>query len=170
MENYKEFTTPTLVLLVGIPGSGKSTWINNNKSKWVNTVVVSPDELRKKLLGSVNNQSSNPEIWNHAKSLIIGYLKQGKNVVVDATNTDTPKRIPFDNSISEEVDFKKIALIFYVSKEEAKQRIKKDIENNIDRANVPDDIIDAQYQKYINSLKSLPEEGFKIVTSWNEDQ
>jgi len=159
-----------LILLIGLSGSGKSTWIKNNKSKWINTIVICPDEIRKELTGNVSDQSKNKEVFELTKMLTIYNLKKGNNVVLDATNLDTVYRIPFVNDVNKEVKFNKISLVFYVSKEEAKQRIKKDIENNIDRANVPDDIIDAQYQKYINSLKSLPEEGFKIVTSWNEDQ
>jgi len=159
----------TLVQLIGVSGAGKSTWIKNNKSKWLNTIVICPDEIRKELTGNVSDQSKNKEVFELTKILTIYNLKKGNNVILDATNLDTIYRIPFANDVSNEVNFNKIALIFYVSIEEAKQRIKKDIENNVDRANVPDDIIESQYQKYMNSLKSLPEEGFKIVTSWNED-
>jgi predicted kinase len=103
------------------------------------------------------------------KLLTINNLKKGKNVVLDATNIDTIYRTPFVDSVNNEVEFKKIALVFYVSREEAKQRIRKDIENGIDRANVPFEIIDSQYNRYMDSLKNLPGEGFKIVTSWNEN-
>jgi len=170
MKNFKDFKIPNLVLLLGISGAGKSTWIKNNKPKWINTVVVSPDEIRRELTGNVSDQSKNKEVFELTKILTIHYLKNGKNVVLDATNLDTIYRIPFVEDISNEVvEFKKIALVFYVSTEEAKERIKKDIENNVDRANVPEEIIDAQYMKYMYSLKSLPDEGFKIVTSWNEN-
>jgi len=170
IENFKQFHMTSLVLLIGISGSGKSTWIKNNKSKWTNTVVVSPDEIRRELTGNVSDQSRNKEVFELTNILTIHHLKNGKNVVLDATNLDTIYRIPFVEDISNEViEFKKIALVFYVSREEAKQRIKKDIENNVDRANVPEEIIDSQYMKYMSSLKSLPDEGFKIVTSWNEN-
>ena len=157
-------------MLVGIPGSGKSTWIKKNQPKWKNTVVVSPDEIRKELLGSINDQSNKSEIFKFAKELIIGHLKNEKNVVLDATSTDTPKRIPFIESIYNEVPFQKIALVFYVSRRESKRRIRKDIQNNVDRCDVPNIIIDEQYTMFEETLKSLPSEGFKIVTSWEEKQ
>jgi len=170
IENFKQFHMTSLVLLIGVSGSGKSTWIKNNKSKWNNTVVISPDEIRRELTGDVSDQSRNKEIFEISKMLIIHNLKKGKNVIVDATNLDTIYRIPFVDDITNEVEeLKKIALVFYVSREEAIQRIKIDIENNVDRSNVPEDIIDSQYQKYMDTLKSLPEEGFKIVTTWNEN-
>lgn len=170
IENFKEFNMPSLILLLGISGSGKSTWIKNNKSKWKNTVVISPDEIRRELTGSINDQSKNSDVFQFVKLLTIDNLKRGKNVVLDATNIDTIYRTPFVDDVSDKVEFKKIALVFYVFREEAKQRIRKDIENGIDRANVPVEIIDSQYNRYMESLINLPKEGFKIVTSWNEDR
>lgn len=149
IENFKQFHMPSLIELIGVSGSGKSTWIKNNKSKWNKTVVISPDEIRKELTGNISDQSKNKEVFELTKILIIHNLKKGKNVVLDATNIDTIYRIPFVNDISDKVEFKKIALVFYVSREEAKQRIKRDIENKVDRANVSEDIIDIQYQKYM---------------------
>ena len=170
MEKFKEFNTPELITLTGIAGSGKSTWIKNNKPKWKKTVVISTDELRKKLTGDISNQKVNPEVYKLAKVLIINNLKKGKNVVLDSTNVDTERRIPFIKDMEKEVDFKKTALIFYVSRDEAKKRIKNDIENNVDRPNVPEKAIDEMYQLYLDTLKNLPIEGFKIVTSWNENR
>jgi predicted kinase len=159
---------PILLTLIGLPGAGKSTWIKNNQPKWKNTVVVSPDEIRKELLGSINDQRNTYEIFRITKQLIVDHLKNGKNVVFDATNTDTTKRIPFNESIFNEVSFQKIAIIFHFSCKESKRRIRKDIENNVDRCNVPDIIINEQYKMFEDTLKSLPSEGFKIVTSWEE--
>jgi predicted kinase len=169
MDNYKEFLNPTLVIMVGISGSGKSTWIKENKPKWKNTIVVSTDQIRKDLSGDISNQIINSDVFQFAKAMIIHNLKKGKNVILDATNIQTEKRISFINDIEKEVDFKKIALVFYVSREEAKRRIKKDIENKIDRAVIPEEVTDSQYQDYMDTLGNLPIEGFKIVTSWNED-
>lgn len=135
----------------------------------MNTVVVSPDLLRKEILGSVNNQDFNPEIWKITLQIIIAYLKNGMNVVLDATNTDTEKRKGFIKEIESEVDFKKIALVFKITPEESKRRIAKDIQNKVDRANVSRDAIDIQHQFFMVSVNSLPAEGFKIVTKWCED-
>jgi predicted kinase len=163
----KEYT-PILLLLVGLPGAGKSTWIKDNRSKWKNTIVICPDEIRKEVLGSVNDQSENYKVFQLAKQMIVSHLKEGINVVLDTTNTDTEKRIPYIESISEEVEFQKIALIFYVSPDESKRRIKTDIKNNVDRCEVTDEGIDIQYDWYRETLRSLPSEGFKMVTYWEE--
>ena len=31
IENFKQFHMPSLIELIGVSGSGKSTWIKNNK-------------------------------------------------------------------------------------------------------------------------------------------
>jgi predicted kinase len=138
MNNYKEFTKPSLVIMVGLPGSGKSTWIIKNKPKWSNTAVVSSDLLRKEVLGDVNNQDYNSYIWQLITQITIAYLKKGTNVVLDSTNTDIEKRKEFIKEIESEVDFKKFAIVFKISPEESKRRIAKDILNKINRANVPE--------------------------------
>ena len=63
---------PELVLVIGLPGSGKSTWI---KEKYDyarlfqgDTVIISSDEMRKKLFKDENDQTHNEELFNYIKS------------------------------------------------------------------------------------------------------
>lgn len=41
-----------LILMCGIPGSGKSTWCKEYQSKHPNTFIIDTDETRKKITGS----------------------------------------------------------------------------------------------------------------------
>ena len=74
IENFKQFHMPSLIELIGVSGSGKSTWIKNNKSKWNKTVVISPDEIRKELTGNISDQSKNKEVFELTKILIIPFF------------------------------------------------------------------------------------------------
>ena len=154
---------PKLILPVGISGSGKSTWINANTDS--NTIVVSPDNIRKELTGNISDQSKNDLIWTIAFKKIVHALNSGKNVILDATNIESNNRKKLLNYLRDNVDrpFDAFAKIFIVDPEIAKQRVKNDIEKGIDRSNVPDWVIDRQYKKFVNDIDSLENDGFKLI-------
>lgn len=82
----------TFIVTRGLPGSGKSTYVNNILSK--DFIVVCPDELRlkyngleEKADGTKTISQKNPHIiWGKALSAIKKALKENKNVVLDATS------------------------------------------------------------------------------------
>ena len=52
---------PTLTLLIGLPGSGKTTYAKNYAQKYINDVVhLSSDKIRQELYGDETIQG-NPE-------------------------------------------------------------------------------------------------------------
>ncbi len=154
---------PKLILPIGISGSGKSTWIKANANS--NTVIVCPDDIRRELTGDVSDQTKNNEVWSAAYNKIATTLNTGKDVILDATNVKSGDRKRLLSYLSDNVDkpFEVVAKIFDVDPEVAKQRVKKDIEAGVDRSNVPDWAIDKQYQKFVDGLKSLDDEGIKII-------
>ena len=91
----------TIVLMVGLPGSGKSTiaekivrgeiedFLDFNES---NTVILSSDTFRKMLLGDEKDQSNNKLVFGELKKHFIYYLNLGYNVIVDATNINMKSR------------------------------------------------------------------------------
>lgn len=81
---------PTLTVLVGIPGCGKSTW--SKKMVDENTIRLSSDDLREQINGDINCQENHGFIFNEMNRLTKMYLKQGKNVIYDATNLNSKKR------------------------------------------------------------------------------
>ena len=84
------FNTKGFEILVGIPGSGKSTYLRTLKNN--NLRVVCPDEIRKTLTGNISDQSRNGEIWKLAEEEINSLLSEGFYVVLDATNVNTALR------------------------------------------------------------------------------
>lgn len=70
-------------MLVGCPASGKSTWAEQFRDKYV---IVSSDAIRAALYGDESIQGNPVEVFELAKKNIIDALKQGKDVIFDATN------------------------------------------------------------------------------------
>ena len=79
----------SLTLTVGIPGAGKSYWVNEQLQKNPTTKVVSTDELRKELTGVAQcDPRQNDYIHNEARKRVKELLQKGYNVIVDSTNVD----------------------------------------------------------------------------------
>ena len=154
---------PKLILPVGISGSGKSTWIQANTD--TNTIVVSPDNIRRELTGNISDQTKNGEVWGLAFQRVADGLNAGKNVILDATNIKSSDRKRLMDYMKVHVDkpFEGFAKVFSVDPEIAKQRVRKDIEAGVDRSNVPDWAIDKQYRIFIDDVNLLEPEGFKII-------
>lgn len=77
---------PTLILLVGIPGSGKTTFAEKYIKEHPNTVHLSSDRIRAELWGNEATQGDNNEVFSLMQSRAIEALNNGQSVVYDATN------------------------------------------------------------------------------------
>ena len=74
----------SLVIMVGIPGSGKSTIakkIANNE-----TQIISTDKIRGEINGSEESQSNTKEVFNEYHRRIDENLKNGELTIADATS------------------------------------------------------------------------------------
>ena len=89
-----------IIILIGVAGSGKSTWAFEYVKTNPNTVIVSRDSMRKSLFGydDVNlkdyylteiTQSENL-ISEFVDATVSTALKIGKDVIIDNTNLQTP--------------------------------------------------------------------------------
>ncbi len=70
-----------LYLPVGVPGSGKSTWIGRHLG---GVHLVSMDEMRERLLGDRADQSRNAEVYRRSRGELSAALRRGETVVWDA--------------------------------------------------------------------------------------
>lgn len=77
---------PSLILLVGIPGSGKTTYAEKYIEEHPNTIHLSSDKIRAELWGNEAIQGDNNEVFSLMQSRAIEALNNGQNVVYDATN------------------------------------------------------------------------------------
>jgi predicted kinase len=77
---------PSLILLVGIPGSGKTTYAEKYIKENPNTVHLSSDKIREELWGNEATQGDNSEVFSLMQYRDIDALNNGQSVVYDATN------------------------------------------------------------------------------------
>lgn len=163
VDTTEKITLPDIVNLtlpIGIAGSGKSTWIKSLPKDTY--TIISPDEIRRSLTGSISDQSKNIEVFKETDKQVIEAIKEGKQVVLDATNTRTDFRRSFLQTLRRLFSNIRIAYkIIDSNPEVSKQRIKKDIESGMDRAAVPEEIVDKQYEQYLQTLEDVKLEGME---------
>lgn len=118
-------SVPTLIVLIGIPASGKSTAAKRLENE--GCIVLSSDEIRDKIYGAVfptdekESAKLNSTIFNKIKRDAKDHLTSGKSVAVDATNLNRKKRMKL-LSYLENIPCYKKAMIFITSMEVCKAR------------------------------------------------
>lgn len=85
---------PTFTMMVGLVGSGKSTYAKQ-LSEETNAVICSSDSIREELCGDENSQDKNEEVFKVLHGRIKELLKSGKNVICDSTNINSKRRRAF---------------------------------------------------------------------------
>jgi predicted kinase len=71
-----------LIVLMGLPGSGKSTYAN----QFDHSVVLSSDAIRKELFNDVQYQGKNELVFDTLYRRAKEYLERGYDVVIDSTH------------------------------------------------------------------------------------
>lgn len=78
----------TLVLTIGLPRSGKSTW-----SRAQGVPIVNPDSIRLAIHGQPFFAPAEPLVWTTAKLMVRALFLAGHDtVILDATNTTSYRR------------------------------------------------------------------------------
>lgn len=123
-------------LTIGISGSGKTTFGNKLLQDNKVDIVVCPDDLRKEITGSIDNQSQNKIVFDTAYLLLEDYLKQGLKVYFSATSLNM-KSIRQVKKISDRTKATLKILLFEDSLDWklCQRRVEKDIIQGIERSN-----------------------------------
>ena len=150
---------PKLIFLIGISGSGKSTYI---KKHFKPEVVVSPDDLRRKITGDVTDHSQEGRVWATVPVLLKKKLEKYGEAVLDATNVDSGSRKGILKKFSRDL-VERVAIVFEADPEESKRRIKADLAAGKDRSDVPDDVVDKQQLKFQRGFNSIKQQFDKVI-------
>jgi len=163
MENQK---APILIMLVGLPGSGKSTWINKDLSEFENLfgefAVISTDnyiEEKAKQEGKTYSEVFTKYIDEATREMnvtIAKAIRENKNIIWDQTNTTVKSRKGKLSKIPN--SYNKIAVVFHVPMETLKKRLEK-------RAAETGKIIPDHVMKSMNDSFEIPtkDEGFDDI-------
>ena len=134
----------TLYITVGLPGSGKSTYVKNFiKDKEIE--YLSSDELRAVYGKSEEDQSVTSFVFGHIKKKVDEFLKDGKNVLVDATSVNRKERSDYIKT-AKKYDAKVVAIVFKMDRQGLIERNKKRGEQG--GRVVPDWVIDKMLAKF----------------------
>lgn len=111
-----EAKIPLMIMMIGIPGSGKSYFAKEISRKF-HAIVHSSDNLRMKLFGNVYNSSNNIELFFELERRLRADLIEGNSVVYDATNINSSFRGSFLETLKT-IECFKIAVCMTTSLEE----------------------------------------------------
>ncbi|MCY9861174.1 AAA family ATPase [Vibrio coralliirubri] len=89
--SYAHEKRPTIYLMCGLAGGGKSTYVNNYLS---HCLYVSLDKVRKDFLKNEADQSKNDEVRRVATKQLREMLRTGNDIVFDATFIRADHRAP----------------------------------------------------------------------------
>lgn len=147
-------------MLVGAPqpASGKSTWAEQFRDKFA---IVSSDAIRAALYGDESIQGNPVEVFELAKQTIVDVLKQGNNVIFDATNMKYKNRMNIMREVNKLNGLIKVCEIFV-------EPIEVLLERNATRErHVPEHIIHRMMRQFEMPTYT---EGFDVINIHNEYQ
>lgn len=137
-----------LILLIGIPGVGKTTWAKAYCYSHPNTILLSSDDVRLELTGSAEcNPSMNKDIYNEMRRRAKIHLIMGRNVVIDSTNVCIEEWLAYKKICP--INCLMIAKCFPLPPDEALKRIETR------QRKIPREILEKKWIQYQKNSPSL---------------
>lgn len=172
--------TPKMIMIVGLPASGKS-YKAIELAEEFNANIHSSDSIREELLNDVNNQDNNNLVFQTLHKRIKEDLRNHKNCIYDATNISYKRRMAFLQELNN-IDCDKICVFMATPYEEciarnnARSRKVPEavIEKMYKQIDVPDlyegwDVIKLVYAPNSDNYYGLLDEWIKSVDNYNQD-
>ena len=155
LAHLAQMENPSVVMMVGVPGSGKS-YIAEQLSELLAIDVLSSDECRKELTGDANDQSMSREAWDLVRERAQDAITDGRSVIIDGTHNNQEGR---RRDIAQYRSFGAKAVIginIVTSLETAKVR-------NAGRERVVPEFVLERMQQNIDSAPPSADDGFDYV-------
>lgn len=159
--DLKKIKEPFVIILIGPPLSGKTTWVRQN---FPDTEIISRDEILMEVYGSKNYDEAYKNVDQRRvdrvlKDRLENANTEGKNAIVDMTNMTSKRRRSNLDYFSD--DYFKLGVIFPILKDDEyeKRNQKRIIEEN---KNLPMHIVKRMISQY---QPIRPEEGFDKILS-----
>lgn len=144
---------PTLWVMVGLSGSGKSSVAKEIAENNPNTIIVSLDNIGEELTGDYGNQENNEKVFKVFRKRIREALENNTNVIADATNITMRSRRAIIENVKG-IECRKIAYLIPRPFDQCKL-------DNLNRQHpVPEEVLDGQLRKF-----QIPfyEEGWDLI-------
>jgi predicted kinase/diadenosine tetraphosphatase ApaH/serine/threonine PP2A family protein phosphatase len=147
--------SPSLVLMVGPAGSGKTTFCRRN---FPPAAVVSSDDCRAAVSGDAADQSATPAAFALAHDRLAERLRRRRLAVLDATSL-TPRARAGALDVAARHHLPAVAIVLDVPVAVcARQDARRPVPGRVGRA-----VIDDHAASLRESLAALPDEGFRAV-------
>ena len=153
---------PKIIVLVGPPGSGKSTWTKKYLSDNSDTVVASSDDIldqyaaKDGLTYSQAFDTYRDQAETEFKAALQQAIHDKKSIIVDRTNMSKKSRAKILGRIPK--DYEKVAIVFDVPREELDKRL---IQREYDIGkSIPKHVVDMMASSY---QPPTSDEGFSEI-------
>lgn len=145
---------PKVIILIGSPGCGKSTFAAKLLAANSTYKLLSSDAMRAEFGSGEDDQSVTAVVFATLKRRLQAFLALGQNIIIDATNINKKDR-KFYIDTGHESGHQIIGYVFECSKETLLERNKT--RGEAGGRNVPEWVIDKMLAKYQRPEKN---EGF----------
>ncbi len=123
-----------MLIMCGLPASGKNTWVSKFIEKNPSYVVVELDQIRSEIFGTQFYKPAEPLVIGLSKSFARLLLKQEKNIIINSTGITFGIRKEWVN-MGEEYGYSIYIVYLDTSLTECIKR------NSLRKSPVPDDVI-----------------------------
>ena len=154
-----------LIILSGVPASGKSTWAKRIEKENANCVRISRDEIRYTLLQEDDAYfDKENEVFQIFVKRIKENLEQGKIVLADATHLNRASRYKLIKNVRGKYEY---SIVMFLEKPDVCLERNK---NRVGRERVPDDAMESMIRNFERITDESYNDMFDHIYEYTEER